>query len=75
MSFIGLPIMSSLNNLNLKKDFKIFQEKVDALNLKIGNEAKKFNSTQIKDQDLIRKLKWLTNLGTSALSPEKLKRY
>jgi hypothetical protein len=54
---------------------KIFQEKVDALKVKVGNEAKKFNKTQIKDQVLIRKLNWLTNLGTSALSPEKLKRY
>ena len=54
--------------------FLYFQEKVDELNLKIGGEAKVFDMDKITDKDILRKLKWLRDLGTSALGPEKLKR-
>jgi hypothetical protein len=40
----------------------------------IGNEAKRFDLEKIFDQDLKRKLSWIRDIGTSALSPEKLKR-
>ena len=52
-----------------------FQEKVDELQLKIGSDAKKFDLEKIVDKDLSRKLKWLRDLGTSALNQEKLKRF
>jgi hypothetical protein len=42
--------------------------------LKIGGEAKLFDLEQIADKVILRKLKWLRDLGTSALGPEKLKR-
>jgi hypothetical protein len=44
------------------------------VNLRIGKEAKKFDLDKITDKDLTRKLKWLRDLGMSALSSEKLKR-
>ena len=47
---------------------------MDEVTLRIGNEAKKFDMDKIVDTDLTRKLKWLRDLGVSALSPEKLKR-
>jgi hypothetical protein len=43
--------------------------------LKIGVEAKKFELEKIVDKDLSRKLRWLRDLGTSALDQEKLKRF
>ena len=51
-----------------------FQTKVDEVSLRIGNAAKVFDLDKIVDKDLRRKLKWLRDLGVSALSPEKLKR-
>jgi len=42
--------------------------------LQVGEEAKKFDLKQIEDQDLKRKLTWIRDIGTSALSPEKLKK-
>ena len=42
--------------------------------MRLGKIAKEFDMDKIVNQDLTRKLKWLRDLGTSALSPEKLKR-
>lgn len=57
-----------------KKYWCFFQTKVDEVSLRIGNAAKVFDLDKIVDKDLRRKLKWLRDLGVSALSPEKLKR-
>jgi len=54
---------------------EFFQSKADEVNLRIGSEAKKFALDKIEDKDLRRKLKLLRDLGVSALSEEKLKRY
>ena len=52
-----------------------FQRLKDALILKLGKEAKKFNASKLQNQDLRRKLRKISNIGTSALPKEKLEEY
>ena len=42
---------------------------------KLGKEAQAFDLTQVKSEDVRRKLKLMRNLGTSALSEAKLERF
>merc|ERR1711970_954039 len=51
------------------------QTKFELLNKKFGKEAQKFDVTQIKDKDVIRKLKLMKNIGTAALPENKLKEF
>ena len=50
-------------------------KKYDLLNKKLGKEAQAFDLTQVKSEDVRRKLKLMRNLGTSALSEAKLERF
>ena len=59
---------------NCLTDF-CFQRVSDALNLKIGKEAKQFHASRLKNRDLGRKIKMLSNIGASALPKEKLEEY
>ena len=47
----------------------------DALYLKLGKEAKKFDATKLNDRDLKRKLKQISEIGASALPKDKLEEY
>ena len=48
---------------------------MDALVLKLGMEAKQFDSSKLKDRDLKRKLKVISEVGASALPQNKLDRF
>ena len=50
-------------------------KKYALLNRKLGKEAQAFDLTQVKSEDVRRKLKLMRNLGTSALPEAKLKRF
>ena len=55
---------------------KLAHQKVsDALSLKLGKEAKKFDANKIHDRDLKRKLQDISMIGASALPQDKLDRY
>ena len=51
------------------------QRITDALNLRLGKEAKQFQASKLQNRDLRRKLKMLSNIGSSALPKEKLEEY
>jgi len=51
------------------------QTKFELLNKKFGKEAQKFDVTQIKDKDVIRKLKLMKNIGTAALPEDELRKF
>ena len=51
------------------------QRITDALNLRLGKEAKQFQASKLQNRDLQRKLKMLSNIGSSALPKEKLEEY
>ena len=48
----------------------MFQKITSELEVKLGKEAMAIDVTQIKDPDLLRKLKKLSNIGTAALDTE-----
>ena len=50
-------------------------KKYSLLNNKLGKEAQAFDLTQVKSEDVKRKLKRMRNLATSALPEAKLKRF
>ncbi len=57
-------------------DFFIFPQKIsDALSLKLGREALKFDRNSISDRDVRRKLQMISMIGSSILAPEKLERF
>ena len=51
------------------------QRITDALNLRLGKEAKQFDASKLHNQDLKRKLKMISVIGASALPKEKLEEY
>ena len=53
----------------------LFQRISDALGLRLGREAKQFNASMLNNRDLRRKMKWIAEIGVSALPPEKLEEY
>ena len=53
----------------------IFQIIYDALSLKLGKQAQKFDLNQIQDKELKRKLKHIGHIGTSVLEGEDLEKY
>jgi len=67
--------MKAILNPKHKKISEASQEKFTLLNKKLGREAQKFDITQIKDSEVIRKLKLMKNIGTAALSKEKVKEF
>ena len=50
-------------------------KKTALLNEKLGKEAQAFDLTQVKSEDVRRKLKLMKNLGISALQEAKLERF
>ena len=52
-----------------------FQKISDALVLRLGQESKQFDASMVKDRDLKRKLKVISEVGASALPEEKLNMY
>ncbi len=52
-----------------------FKKKADAISLRLGKEAKKYQSNEIRDRGLKRKLRMLATIGPSALPQDKLDRY
>ena len=52
-----------------------YQKISDALSLKLGKQAQKFDADQIHDKELKRKLKKISMIGASALPQDKLDRY
>merc|ERR1719244_683719 len=61
--------------MKLKKIKKAANTKSELLNKKLGKEAQAFDITQIKDQDVKRKLNLMKNIGTAALPENKLKEF
>ena len=53
----------------------VSQKITSELDVKLGKEARAIDATQIKDPDLLRKLKKLSNIGTAALDPETLEEF
>ena len=51
------------------------QKITDALNLRLGKEAKKFDKSKLNNRDLKRKLKMIAEIGASALPKDKLEEY
>jgi len=51
------------------------QEESGLLTKRVGKEAQNYNVNLLRDEDVIRKLKQLKNLGTSALPKEKLTQF
>ena len=47
----------------------------DAINLKLGKEAKQYHASKLQNQNLRRKLNMISNIGASALPQEKLEEY
>ena len=45
------------------------------LTKKLGKEAQGFDASQVQDRDVMRKLKFMKNIGTSALPDDKLKKF
>ena len=52
-----------------------FQKIYDAINLRLGKEAKLFELNQINDKELKRKLKSISQIGTSVLEGDDLNKY
>ena len=53
----------------------LFQRISDAMGLRLGREAKQFNVSMLNNRDLRRKMKWIAEIGVSALPPESLEEY
>ena len=45
------------------------------MGLRLGREAKQFNVSMLNNRDLRRKMKWIAEIGVSALPPESLEEY
>ena len=52
-----------------------FQKIADAISLRLGEKAKSFKLDQLKDKDLRRKIKSISQIGTSVLRGNDLDRY
>ena len=53
---------------------KPVKKKIDALSLKLGKEALKFDMEKLQNQDVRRKLESISQIGTSILEPKDLDR-
>ena len=53
---------------------KSVKKKIDALSLKLGKEALKFDLEKLQNQDVRRKLESISQIGTSILEPKDLDR-
>jgi len=73
-TFVEWAYATNITDETQKKK-KEANTKGELLNKKLGKEAQAFDINKIKDRDVKRKLKLMKNIGTAALSENKLKEF